>query len=91
VLADRCRRDLLYHLAGVEVADVETLVDVVASGADDPDRDRMRMELEHNHLPRLADVGAIEYDRRTDVVRCRDLPSLLEPLVDTCREAETGD
>lgn len=35
-----------------------------------PERtERIVLRLEHNHLPRLANTGLIEYDDRTDTVR----------------------
>lgn len=39
-------------------------------------RERVRLDLHHNHLPRLADAGLIDYDARTGTVRSREAPSL---------------
>lgn len=33
--------------------------------------DRSRAALRHNHLPRLDDIGIIEFDERSDTVRYR--------------------
>ena len=32
-------------------------------------RERIRIGLFHNHLPRLADAGVLEYDQRSETVR----------------------
>ena len=32
-------------------------------------RDAVRIDLHHNHLPRLADTGFVEYDARTETIR----------------------
>ena len=32
-------------------------------------RERVRIGLLHNHLPRLADAGVLEYDQRSETVR----------------------
>ncbi|WP_231188993.1 hypothetical protein [Haladaptatus sp. DYF46] len=32
-------------------------------------RERVRIGLFHNHLPRLADAGVLEYDQRSETVR----------------------
>lgn len=43
-------------------------------------RQRIRMELQHTHLPKLADIGILEYDQRSDTVRYWTQPSLEEWL-----------
>lgn len=40
----------------------------------------VQTDLQHNHLPRLADYGLIEYDRRTGDV-CFDEPSQIFMLL----------
>lgn len=35
----------------------------------DPNRNHLSIQLIHNHLPKLADHGLIQYDRETEVVR----------------------
>lgn len=96
VLADQRRRELLYHLSQAEVTDVETLVSKVARAeadrASEPVpgkvRDRVETNLVHVHLPKLADANAIEFDRRSEAIRCDELPGALERLLETCRDAE---
>lgn len=39
-------------------------------------QERVRVDLHHNHLPRLADAGLVDYDARTGTVRNRAAPSL---------------
>ncbi|WP_224333636.1 DUF7344 domain-containing protein [Haloprofundus halobius] len=99
LLADRRRRDLLYHLETVELTDVGTLAPKVASvseGAsiDDISPDvlqQVQIDLVHVQLPKLADIGAIEYDRRSEMIRCRTLPPMLGQLVDCCRDIEAAE
>lgn len=96
LLSERRRRDLLSHLVAVGVTDVETLAPKVAAAQEavSPDeippdvRKQVQTTLVHTHLPKLADAGAIEFDPRTGAIRCRDLPPMLQPLVDTCRDIE---
>lgn len=96
VLSDRRRRDLLYHLVGTEVTDVDTLTRNAAAmfeqtpAEDVPSeiREQVRVELVHSHLPKLADVGVIEFDPRSEAVRYRDVPPVLGRLLEACRDAE---
>ncbi len=63
------RRHVLQYLdetdGSVELA---TLAAAVAESADGRNRDRIALELHHNHLPKLADTGFVEYDHRANVV-----------------------
>ena len=78
-LADeQCRRVLL-HFDGSDslVEPFEDLVDAVADGDGEPtDRDSAAIRLHHVTLPRLADVGAVEYERPYDAIRYRGDPIL---------------
>lgn len=97
VLADRHRRDLLYHLPTMGVTDVETLATRLAAADEDvpPDevpperREQVQVQLVHTHLPKLADLGAIEFDRRSGAVRSDDLPPMLDHLVESCSTIES--
>lgn len=77
ILSARARRVALYRLADEGTATVEELVDAVADGeADTDDRRQVRIALEHVHLPRLADAGAVAVDDETGRVRYRASPTL---------------
>lgn len=95
-LADRRRRDLVYHLDAVEVTDVETLASKVAAVREGTEidevpqdvREQVHVNLLHNHLPKLEDAGVIEFDSRSETIRCRNFPPTLERFVDVCRDVE---
>lgn len=96
LLADRRRRDLLYHLSETGVTDVETLASVVAAVEEGVPRDEvptdvrehLEVTLTHTHLPKLSDVGAVEFDQRSGAVRYRELPPDLRSLVEPCYDIE---
>lgn len=46
----------------------------------DERRQQLRTELQHTHLPKLADAGVIEHDRRSETIRYWTHPSLAEWL-----------
>ncbi len=91
ILSNRRRRHVLYYLNDRPdgVATVEELTDVVLTqecdGFDpstDPveQRNRIQIDLQHVHLPKLADAGIVDHDRRTETVRYWTQPSLTEWL-----------
>lgn len=96
-LADRQRRELLYHLAEVDVTTVEELAAALSgtSPGSTPDRageaDDVAVALRHHHLPKLDDLAVVEYDRRNGVVEVREIPAELETLLDSTRELELAD
>jgi hypothetical protein len=49
--------------------------------ADDVERKRMRTELYHSHLPRLAKLGYVEWDSETGTVRRGPNFEAIDPLV----------
>lgn len=55
------------------VVNLEDLADEIAGGpspnGDGPQPQRNRAALKHDHLPRLDDMGLVEYDWRSDTVR----------------------
>jgi predicted transcriptional regulator len=77
VLANRRRRRLLAYLHDKDgdVASVVELTDYLAGdeadSVDDLDPDGVAVSLHHNDLPKLADIGIIEYDTRSQTVRYR--------------------
>lgn len=80
VLSDQRRRYLCAHLlkSGEGVYSLDELVERVRErGRDDASelekhRQRIRLELHHWHLPKLADTGLINYDAGTRTVRYRE-------------------
>lgn len=90
LLADRRRRYVLYYLDDAEddVVTLDELSDHVADrreawsantdGTGVVALERVRVGLHHNHLPRLADAGLIDYDGRTQTVRNWREPALMD-------------
>lgn len=96
VLSDSRRRYLLYYLFSIDddVTDLDAAVDAVCTyeaagtGSDDrPSREIVRTELHHVHLPRLAEVGVLDYDPRQGTIRFDGRPSL-EELTEHARYGE---
>ncbi|SNZ12377.1 Diguanylate Cyclase and Two-component system sensory domain-containing protein [Natronoarchaeum philippinense] len=90
-LTEPRRQYVLYYLRERERADLATLSWVVAGwlGADSDagvtsgaDHDRLELELHHNHLPHLDDIGLIEYDPNTHDVRLTQPTELVADLLD---------
>lgn len=92
LLTNSRRRLLLSYLTGRgdDPASVDDLVDAVAE-RERPDpgpathRDRIAIDLHHVHLPKLADVGVIDYDPVAGTVRY-DGSGELESLLATSNE-----
>ncbi|ELY57223.1 DUF7344 domain-containing protein [Natronococcus jeotgali] len=92
LLSDRRRRYALYCLSDRTdgVADVDELTDAIVRletetghvGEAEADQHRLtvRTELQHSHLPKLADTSLLEHDPRSDTVRYWSQPSLEEWL-----------
>lgn len=59
-----------------EVLTVEDIVDLVRSYGVDADRDRLRVDLHHRHLPKLAAAGIVDYDARSNTVRYWGQPTV---------------
>ena len=96
LLSNRQRRHLLYLFLDAERWSVEAVsmrlvaaernvpIDAVAEN----DRRRVAVSLVHDHLPRLADYGVIEYDDRSgDAVRSARFDEL-RPFVEQARSME---
>lgn len=77
---DATRRAVLRHLDSEEgqVA-LADLAERVADG-DARDPDRLAAALHHNHLPKLAECGLVEYDSRENRVAMTDRESV-EPYL----------
>lgn len=83
------RRYLLYYLYEIEgdVVDTDDAIDAVcayeARGTERdgfPPREDVLIDLHHDHVPRLADAGVVEYDRRQGTIRFRGSAPLEEWL-----------
>lgn len=87
-LADRSRRRLLVSLSERDPQNTEdALVPVDIS---DGDVSELKIEMRHHHLPKLEEVGFIEWDRNTNEVwkgpRFDEIRPLLELLSDHADE-----
>lgn len=93
LLSNRRRRYVLYclHEQPDGVATIGEVTDTVLAfehrtGNSEADQDSetqrqtIQTELQHVHLPKLADAGVLEHDQRSDTVRYWTQPSLEEWL-----------
>lgn len=89
-LTDHRRRLALYYLEEEGgVGDFGSLVNQVASWerdqpirtVSDEDRDRVKAEFHHSHLPKLEELGLVEYDQRSGAIRYADPPAILTKLL----------
>jgi len=79
LVADRRRRRLLEHLQhnGNGEVRIDDLVDQLyraeSAAADDRQmsRDQLAIQLNHSHLPKLADHGVIEHDHERGTIKYR--------------------
>lgn len=87
-LADEHRRQVLRYFRARE-DEIASVDDIVAFAHDSESRlDRRRLELLFHHatLPKLADLGFVEYDPRSGTVRYRGTP-VLERVLDAVEES----
>jgi len=73
-LANKRRRYILTFLreSEAEVTRLDDLVDYVVqqeTHSPSPDRETIRIDLYHVHLPLLADAGVIDFDARSEMVQ----------------------
>jgi DNA-binding transcriptional ArsR family regulator len=95
-LSNTQRRRILYYLQETDSASQDEVADrLIAWKYDSPPDDdsdeaieRLKIELHHNHLPRLEELRLIEYDRRTEELLVRDLPELAEQCLEHCKSAD---
>lgn len=66
---------------------IEHLTERRAAGEPPMERDRIALQLHHVHLPKLADIGVIEYDSDTDNLRYHPDDDLERYLEITQRDA----
>lgn len=79
---------LLAHLSEERRATVGELVDELADDSRGIDRLRVRTELVHVDLPRLADAGIVAFDRDADIVSLDGEPPLLRRSLEAARRCE---
>lgn len=87
-LAHRRRRRVVAYVAD---RNGETTLDAVAEHLCDDcgeDRERVRVSLHHRHLPKLDDLGVLDYDDRANVVRPLALSDLATELLSLGRQAD---
>jgi hypothetical protein len=78
-LSNRHRRQVVayIHSADREAFQIDELVAAMGDREAEPPesadehRHRTRLSLHHRHLPKLADIGLIDYDHRTGDIRYR--------------------
>ncbi|KTG11151.1 hypothetical protein AUR64_05435 [Haloprofundus marisrubri] len=96
LLASPRRRYLLYYLLSLDdaVGELDAAVNAVqayeAAGNrtdNPPPRESLKIDLHHNHLPRLAETRNCAYDRRRGTIRFTPHPTL-EELVEHTRYKE---
>ncbi|QFU83919.1 DUF7344 domain-containing protein [Natronorubrum aibiense] len=96
LLAESERRYLLYELANHRSANLEDVIGQIAawkhdthpSQVDTEARQRLYVSLVHNHLPRLADYGVIDYDLRSGDIVLDDGFDDLKPLLKQFKQTE---
>lgn len=97
VLSSHRRRYLLYYLQGTETADVDEITNHVveeledSSGSPAPAErfERTKANVVHTDLPKLRELGIVEYDPRTGAVRYRQPTQCLTALLRVCSELES--
>lgn len=95
-LNHRRRRELLYLLQDTGAIDVESVVRCMAASeldapppeiSDDVLLD-VNIALHHNHLPRLEELGLVEFDRRSEMLRLHITNDDQAALLSTVRELD---
>lgn len=92
ILSDNHRRHILCYLHSLsdKVADFDELVEVIVSEdidteaveKTDPDtHQHIAIALHHNHLPKLTDVGLIDYDEKSGAVQYSGDPLVEKQLL----------
>lgn len=91
ILSDRWCRFVLYAVttADDDVTTVDQLLEEVQALVDGDGHTPSKTLFKHQTLPKLSDVGIIEYDPRSETVRCWEVSSMREWL-DHARYVEDG-
>lgn len=95
-ISNRRRRNVLYLLEEGGSMAVESLADDLLriepdstpEGYHDDDSNPMITTLHHNHLPRLDELGFIDYDQRSGDIRLRDPPDEFREVVEVVKGLE---
>jgi hypothetical protein len=77
LVADQHRRRIIHHLRHEAngTTTFDDLVEQISSRASDSkngppeDREELAIQLQHSHLPKLADYGVVEFEHTTGAVR----------------------
>lgn len=76
ILANHRRRALLEYLweqpesvGSFEEATEHTILRVGQKQGAQPNHDDVQVDLQHHHLPKMADAGVLEYDIRSQTIR----------------------
>lgn len=99
VLTSTHRRRLLYYVLENEECTVEELASVLSGWEatktgtmyTSVDRSAVLLQLRHNHLPRLADAGLIDYDSNVGTVKREPLHPRVTDVIRWSIEAERPD
>ena len=91
VLSSSLRRDLLWHMLeqGDDMYGWDDLAELLAKEHTLDER-TIRSRLAHIHLPKMADLGVIEYDRERETVRPGERIAELRPLLEEIRVNRDG-
>lgn len=83
LLADHNRRAIISELrrSSDEMRTFEELINRLHEDAANTEQAQLAIKLRHTHLPKLADHGLLEYDRRSGAVRY-DADERVETLLD---------
>lgn len=93
-LSNERRQRALLHLQHVERTTLVDLAEHVAAWENNTTigsvtreaRSRVYTGLYHSHVPRLADMGIVEYDRETDMVSLTSAADAVVPYLDAVDE-----
>ncbi|WP_435153056.1 DUF7344 domain-containing protein [Haladaptatus sp. DFWS20] len=96
ILANERRRCIIYYLREHESAVVDTLIDHVRAhewggspvSPDPSQRERLRVELLHAHLPKLENAGVVEFERTGEYVEYVTASETFELFVQLAESAE---
>lgn len=79
VLSDQSRRRILAALLENDRSDALSITDDISTG--DPDRTSLNTQMYHRHLPKLDDLGLIEWNRETHEVQAGPHFDEIKPLL----------